>query len=206
MDFGFQHWLVLILEVSNTPGHPLTPLYKVFLQQFVCLKLKMKFIVFKEAQCSFLHAQQHANKVYSQPAQSCTCLLENPSKIITLKNAAWNFHYSHVCYKHCSSPQYTISSMLIMFCILLTLQITTKPPINQHIYRIPETQSTMQNFRSSQWCWWMSPVFWDTMPCHLLNIYQFLRVRPLKCHILFTNHYGIIFQKTWTFILNPTPS
>lgn len=150
MDFGFQHWLVLILEVSNTPGHPLTPLYKVFLQQFVCLKLKMKFIVFKEAQCSFLHAQQHANKVYSQPAQSCTCLLENPSKIITLKNAAWNFHYSHVCYKHCSSPQYTISSMLIMFCILLTLQITTKPPINQHIYRIPETQSTMQNFRSSQ--------------------------------------------------------
>jgi hypothetical protein len=35
--------------------------------------------------------------------------------------------------------------MNIMLFILPTLQITTKPPSNQHIYRIPETQSTKQN-------------------------------------------------------------
>jgi len=34
--------------------------------------------------------------------------------------------------------------MLIMFFILLPLQSTTKPPSNQHTYRIPKTQSTMQ--------------------------------------------------------------
>jgi hypothetical protein len=86
---------VLTLKVSNTPGHPLTPLYKVFLQQFVCLKLKMKCLVFKEAEYSFLHSQEHASKVYSQPAQSCPYLSENPSKIITLKNAAWNLQSPH---------------------------------------------------------------------------------------------------------------
>jgi hypothetical protein len=150
MHFGFQHWLVLILKESNTPGHPLTPLYKVFLQQFVCLKLKMKCLVFKEAEYSFLHSQEHASKVYSQPAQSCPYRSENPSKIITLKNAACNLHCPHMCYKYCSSPQYTISYMLIMFFNLLTLQSTTKPPSKQHIYRIPGTPSTMQNFRFSQ--------------------------------------------------------
>jgi len=56
-------------------------------------------------------------------------------------------------YKYCSSPQYTISYMLIMFFVLLALQSMTKPPSNQHIYRIPGTPSTMQNFRFSQWCW-----------------------------------------------------
>jgi len=31
-----------------------------------------------------------------------------------------------------------------MFFILLRLQSTTKPPSNQHIYRIPVTQTTRQ--------------------------------------------------------------
>lgn len=41
------------------------------------------------------------------------------------------------------------------------------------------------------------------MPCHSLNIYQYLRAGPLKCHKLFTNQYGIIFQKTqsYTFLI-----
>jgi len=39
----------------------------------------------------------------------------------------------HGISQYCSS-QYTISSTLIIFLVLLTLQSTTKPPSNQHLF------------------------------------------------------------------------
>jgi hypothetical protein len=146
MHFGFQHRLVLILEVNNTPGHPMTPLYKVFLQQFICLKLKMKFLVFKEAECSFLHAQQHASKVYSQPAQSCPYLLENPSKIITL-NGISIVPMRVTNTVHLLNIQFPPCLLYSASCSLFKVQQSHK--VMNISTEFPK-QSTMQNFRFSQ--------------------------------------------------------